>query len=373
MTHQVGISKMRDTAKRLKPILILGMHRSGTSLAGEIIDRWGAYGGEQENMMPATQENPRGYWEYLPLVELNDELLTDLDSSWCVPPADDAAVQSRAGKTQFRRKAESLIKAMNRSKRTWYWKDPRLSILLPYWLKVLPNPTIIVCLRNPLEIADSLKSRRRMQGFSEFEIPESAALLLWQIYLMRIFLNIPTVRNVFLFPYEAALKDPTGQCKRLLSFLEGIYGKGTDDKLVRMVDVVKKDLMRSRRRVAIGSTSGATAGQKKLARFADARARGDNSKFRSADYPLYEGWRDYLRAVERAGALTESGLLALRKKVAELENLVNERTQWAKSTVEELQKAREYIQMLQQVLANITSSKGYRVLDALGMVHSEPH
>ena len=373
MTHAKGISAIRGTTKRPSPILILGMHRSGTSLAGEIIDRWGAYGGEQKNMMPATQENPRGYWEHLPLVHFNDALLADLDSSWFVPPADDAAIRSRVRRTQFRLKAGSLMRTMNRRKKTWYWKDPRLSVLLPFWLKFLPEPTIIVCLRNPLEVADSLRSRQQMQGISEFEIPESASLLLWQIYLMRIFQNIPQVRNVFFFRYEAFLQDPKGQCKRLLEFLEGIHGKGTEDKFVHMVEVIKNDLRRSRRRVAIGSVSGTTAAQKKLARFADVRSRGGSLRFRSAEYPLYEGWRDYLRAVERAGALTESGVLALRKKVTELESLVNERTQWAKSTDEELQKAREYIQMLQQVLANITSSKAYRVLDALGMVRSEPH
>jgi len=42
----------------------------------------------------------------------------------------------------------------------WAWKDPRLCLTLPFWLEVLDaRPAMVVCLRNPLEIAASLAER----------------------------------------------------------------------------------------------------------------------------------------------------------------------------------------------------------------------
>ena len=41
----------------------------------------------------------------------------------------------------------------------WGWKDPRNSLTLPFWLRLIPNLKVIICLRNPLEVARSLSVR----------------------------------------------------------------------------------------------------------------------------------------------------------------------------------------------------------------------
>ncbi len=115
-----------------------------------------------------------------------------------------------------------------------------------------------------------------------------------------------------------------------------------------------------------------TTAQRKLEQFIKLRAAGKSVRFRRTDFPLHEGWREFLAAVEQAGALSDSSVPALRKRIEELERLVQERTDWALANDAEVKKARDYIQTLQRVLAEITSSKAYRLMDALGLIHSEP-
>lgn len=66
-------------------VLVLGMHRSGTSLTASLISAWGAYAGEH-HLIPGDTWNPAGYWEYLPLVRLNMDLLNAVGARTMIPP-----------------------------------------------------------------------------------------------------------------------------------------------------------------------------------------------------------------------------------------------------------------------------------------------
>lgn len=51
---------------------------------------------------------------------------------------------------------------------TWCWKDPRNSILVQFWMRLFPGTKVVVCLRNPLEVAMSLSARVDQRiGFQE--------------------------------------------------------------------------------------------------------------------------------------------------------------------------------------------------------------
>src|SRR5215470_10184663 len=74
-------------------VVILGMHRSGTSALTGALAKSGATPGA--HLMPPTTDNPEGYWECAPVVRLNDELLKRMGSRWdsVVPLAGDAFAQ----------------------------------------------------------------------------------------------------------------------------------------------------------------------------------------------------------------------------------------------------------------------------------------
>src|SRR5215211_5490090 len=63
-----------------RAILILGMHRSGTSALGGAVNLLGA--AAPKTLMPANAYNLQGYWESAPLVAAHDEMLASAESSW---------------------------------------------------------------------------------------------------------------------------------------------------------------------------------------------------------------------------------------------------------------------------------------------------
>ena len=115
-------------------IIVLGMPRSGTSLVADLVYRWGAYAGPKQALLKADEWNTQGYWEYIPLKRLNDDLLAAVRASERVPPATDEIVAEMASDSHLREKARRLLFAkMQAGADVWFWKDPRLPILLPVW------------------------------------------------------------------------------------------------------------------------------------------------------------------------------------------------------------------------------------------------
>src|SRR5204863_2465921 len=69
------------------PVAIGGMHRSGTSMTARLLNVMGTYLGEESDLVPATAENPEGYWEHTGFVDVNDEILHELGGGWDCPVA----------------------------------------------------------------------------------------------------------------------------------------------------------------------------------------------------------------------------------------------------------------------------------------------
>src|SRR5229473_7052747 len=112
--------------KALERIVVLGPLRSGTSLAAELVHRWGAYAGLKEELWQSDPNDQRGYgyMEYIPLQNLNDELLLGNDR---VPPAVES-MGTRAAEPKFKDQALRLLEGMDERARgneaaAWIWKD----------------------------------------------------------------------------------------------------------------------------------------------------------------------------------------------------------------------------------------------------------
>ena len=117
-------------------LLVLGMHRSGTSLLAGVLERLGvALPGD---VIAGDQHNPSGYFEWADVVALQERLLIDLDRWW--PSA--AGVEplpadwlSAPATTAFRAALRGrLERSMAQQSDLWAIKDPRSSLLLPIWI-----------------------------------------------------------------------------------------------------------------------------------------------------------------------------------------------------------------------------------------------
>jgi len=142
-------------------VLVMGMHRSGTSAVAGALALAGVDLGS--NLTPPREENPRGFFEHDDVWQLHQRLLRDLGSEWddvrALPPQwpeGDAA--KRAGAELFK-----LLSNDFAASSLWGVKDPRLSRLFPLWPPILrrldAEPRIVLSLRHPLESARSIVRR----------------------------------------------------------------------------------------------------------------------------------------------------------------------------------------------------------------------
>ena len=160
-------------SRRRQAILILGTHRSGTSALTRVLSLRGA--SLPASLMHATSINPRGFFESRPIYRLHEEILHQLGSSWDdLAPIPDGWVQSGLGQ-DYVAKMVAIVQEEFQESPLFVVKDPRVCRLVPFWLAVLgqlnADPLFVLPVRNPLEMAESLRKAE--------SVDQQKALLIW--------------------------------------------------------------------------------------------------------------------------------------------------------------------------------------------------
>uniref|UniRef100_A0A7V5XHT5 Sulfotransferase n=1 Tax=Thermodesulfobacterium geofontis TaxID=1295609 RepID=A0A7V5XHT5_9BACT len=140
-------------------LLILGMHRSGTSVLTGMLNILGVPLGNK--LLPPLPDNPKGFFENAEITLFNEKiLLPSLNSSWwdLLPVNTELEIPY-----DLVDKAKTIILNNFKDTEIFAIKDPRLCILFPFWERVLKDLSIdikiIIPIRNPYEVAMSLKHR----------------------------------------------------------------------------------------------------------------------------------------------------------------------------------------------------------------------
>ena len=115
-----------------RPIIVLGVERSGTSVVAEMVHRWGAYAGASERLHEADTHAPRGYWEYLPLWNFLAELGDFASGATWWDRDFQQRIEDKATEPGNRIKAVELMSEMHNGG-PFFWKDPALAHFLPFW------------------------------------------------------------------------------------------------------------------------------------------------------------------------------------------------------------------------------------------------
>lgn len=187
-------------------IVVLGMHRSGTSAVARLINMMGVYYGPEGSLVGATEHNAKGFWERRELVTINAQLLNSRGCTWF----DLSGWQlDRADHSRSAQSIKSFVFELD-SHRPWLLKDPRLCMTLANWLPYLEVPLVVVVFRSPLEIAQSLQRRNNMS----FE----HALALWETYAIGIIRGASSLPKVFT-SYESLMADRVGTTRQLFDDL----------------------------------------------------------------------------------------------------------------------------------------------------------
>jgi hypothetical protein len=202
------MARKRDRAHKRKAIIVAGMHRSGTSAITRILGLAGAQ--LPKNLMPANPANEKGYWESMDLYSIHDEILSNAGTSWDdvlrFPEGWFAGEEAQ----DVQRRILAVLRQEFRAARLFVIKDPRISRLVPLWLRVLRQfesaPCFVLTLRHPLEVAASLKRRN---GFTR-----ANSLLLWLRHLIEAEKATRGQRRSFV-SYDALLTDWRKEIKRI--------------------------------------------------------------------------------------------------------------------------------------------------------------
>lgn len=174
-------------------VMILGMHRSGTScLAGSLQQR-GLHLGEVFERNPA---NPKGNRENPAIMRLNDLVLARNGGSWREPPP---AIRWDA---ELARARDAIIDRFVAADRpVWGFKDPRSLLLLDFWLEGLGSHRIafVGSFRHPWAVASSLQSRDGL--------PAAEGLALWALYNERLLDLVRGGADVGLVCFDADARE----------------------------------------------------------------------------------------------------------------------------------------------------------------------
>jgi hypothetical protein len=191
-------------------VFILGFHRSGTSAVTRIVNLLGVPLCAERDLMLGFRDNPLGHWESASLARLNEHLLHLLAAAWdCPPPVGEGPLTDMRllGEVVMARHAFRDVHETTQ----WAWKDPRLSILLPFWRMALPGGhAAIIVLRHPSAGAASLVRRDRLRP--------SHAMAMWERYL-RLALTGCEGMPTLVVEYDDLLRDPREGAATFARFL----------------------------------------------------------------------------------------------------------------------------------------------------------
>ncbi len=162
-------------AKRV--ILVVGMHRSGTSLIARSLRVLGVHLGDE--LHPPGFDNPTGFWEDADLLALDQALLSCLGAAYdSLSPIAPARIDQEPVASLFEDAVRLIGRKTGGSQRVFGFKDPRLSRLLWFWRPVLAqchcDVSYVIALRHPCDVAHSLACRN---GFAA-----EKSLLLWLVH-----------------------------------------------------------------------------------------------------------------------------------------------------------------------------------------------
>ncbi len=180
------------------------MHRSGTSTVSRILNLLGAQLGPAEDLMPPKPDNPKGFWETLSVAQLHDDLVAFLGGRWDHPPVLAEGWESDPRLHPFVERIRAIIETHFAGAPIAVWKDPRGSLFLPLWRRVMPLAGTVLCVRDPDEVAGSLAAREGID-------PERAAAL-WLRYTIAAWQADPAH---LLVPFDEAYERPRELLNRL--------------------------------------------------------------------------------------------------------------------------------------------------------------
>jgi GT2 family glycosyltransferase len=202
------MSQANSPALDNRAVLILGMHRSGTSALARVLNLMGADLGA--DLLPPAADNQTGFWEHQQISHIHDRIYESLGCDWTKVSAFPDRWWERPEIEEYRRELRQVIARDFSGVPLWCVKDPRLCAMLPIWRPLLGEmncrPVCVLIFRNPAEVGESLAKRDGLAA--------SRTYLLWlrsTVYAERGSRGLPRA----IVTYDGLLSDWEAQVRRI--------------------------------------------------------------------------------------------------------------------------------------------------------------
>ncbi len=251
------------------PVIIIGMHRSGTSMLTMLLKELGLFVGKDLD--------PFKLHESMYFISINDWLLYQSNASWdnvynyqfmdefMVEKAIPIVRGELAGKRRkkYLGRQASKVKNIANLDIPWAWKDPRTTITIDVWKRIFPNAKILHIYRNPIDVAQSLRERELMirehgkleffvkilkfldyktvQTLSPRMLHLEEGVKLWEVYVRKALSLTDTYGDdVMHIRYEDFLETPAPILKEITDFISLPTEIPSIEKAVEHVDASRK-------------------------------------------------------------------------------------------------------------------------------------
>eukprot|EP01033_Poteriospumella_lacustris_P001224 gene1224-890_t len=230
----------KPVASAIRPgVIVLGMHRSGTSALGGLINKMGLKTGGP--LIQAAEDNEKGFFERIDVVLQDDYLMQKQGVHYSHNTYRyDALVGIKHilnddGGKFFKEGQRGLAFLNNPESYPWMLKDPRLCITLRTWLPLLNFvPAVLFTYRHPMDVALSMNKRE----FERFAV--NKGLRLWYVYNKRAILQSHDLCRV-VTSHRKVMQQPHEELARIFDELHGcgvdVPHQLTDQEVSSFIDI----------------------------------------------------------------------------------------------------------------------------------------
>jgi predicted nucleic acid-binding Zn-ribbon protein len=211
--ENMNYSITAEFCEKLDLVVVLGMHRSGTSAVTRGLLALGVDLG-QSLLPPMPDVNDKGFWEDAEINKLNEDILAFLGVTWHSLSLITSDQADKLTKSGYLSRAVTLIRNKIKRGSTYGLKDPRIAKLIIFWKRVFNHCRLavgyVIVIRNPITIAESLTRR---DGFDSMK-----SHLLWIEHTLNSLVYTAQEKRIVI-EFENLLNNPVGECEKIADCL----------------------------------------------------------------------------------------------------------------------------------------------------------
>src|SRR6516164_4555311 len=226
------ITAISSAVQRRPIVLVLGMHRSGTSLCSHILS---ALGVDMSDDIDVNPSNAKGHWERRVIVEFHDRILNLFNRDYLGRFHDFALPVAWWADPRVAQIRREIVAFLQQRMDDGYFgfKDPRTVRLMPMWHQIFNElklaPRIVLCLRNPAQVARSLYARDRLDPANgEYR---------WLVHMID-FYRYTSNFDCCAVEYEEWFHNPTANIEKLQKFLDLPWQQSETDLRLLLSDLI---------------------------------------------------------------------------------------------------------------------------------------